>query len=320
MALFTSSADAKDILETLRRASGGVRPNLWARAAFGYSLSLVADPDMKPYDSEGQEYTEKMFFGQDEEPLRALLRQRLKRIPDQTEVGSLIKVHVERGLRYFHEEFKRQNRRGDEMMLNLLTSCLSSVELKENGRIPSLPDVPPTDNFEILLRLGREVRSEKMIHHVLNGPGGTSHIAIMGRTGTGKTRSSLDILKNMHETAGYKVPFLIFDYAKGDIASNEEFIDKADARVIKLPDELIPLAPLSVIEAGQHAIRLFARRFRDTIQSVVYLGPIQKSRCLDLITRLCTDFAPNTPDIADLVEFVKQEYVANRWAEDSLLA
>ena len=78
MALFTSSADAKEILESLRRASGGVRPNLWARAAFGYSLSLVADPDMKSYDSEGQEYSEKMFFGQDEESLMALLRQRLR--------------------------------------------------------------------------------------------------------------------------------------------------------------------------------------------------------------------------------------------------
>src|SRR5438876_2642419 len=98
MALRRTSKDAKEILETFRRSTG-IRPNVWARAALGYSLSLAAEPTRGDYDSEGTEFQEKVFFGPDEESLMALIRQRLGRAPDAEDLGPLIKAHVERGLR-----------------------------------------------------------------------------------------------------------------------------------------------------------------------------------------------------------------------------
>ena len=319
MALLKTSGEAREFLEKLRRSSG-VRPNLWARAAMGYSLSLPAEPEKTSYDSDGTEFNERTFFGEDKEPLMALMRQRMNRIPEEPELGSLIKAHVERGLRYFWERYERLNKRGDELMLHLLSmGCNSIAEDKEKFR-GVLPELPQLDSFELRVTVGTEERSGKAVPYVLNGAGGTPHLAIMGRNGTGKTRTGLKLLSELSEVAPYRVPFLIFDYAKGDIADNLEFAGATDARIVKLPDEVIPLAPLSLTEAGEHARQLAARRFRNTIKSVVRLGPKQNSRCLDLITQLYRDFDGATPDLSDLVDLAEQEYAANTWSEDSLLS
>ena len=149
MALLKTSGEARDILEKLRRSSG-VRPNLWARAAMGYSLSLPAEPEKTSYDSEGTEFREETFFGKDKEALMALLRQRVNSVPEQSEVGSLVKAHVERGLRYFFRQYERLNRRGDELMLHLLSMGSSSiVEEKEKFRriLPELPQLDTSFSF-----------------------------------------------------------------------------------------------------------------------------------------------------------------------------
>jgi len=118
----------------------------------------------------------------------------------------------------------------------------------------------------------------------------------------------------------YNIPFLIFDYAKGDIASNSQFIQSTQAIVFSLPTIRIPLAPLALFSQERHAIQIASRRFRDTICSVVHLGPVQKDRCLQLITSLYDDFGGATPDLTDLVNLADQEYSANGWSHDSLLA
>ncbi|MCI0557628.1 MAG: DndE family protein, partial [Nitrososphaera sp.] len=319
MALPKTSKEAREILETFRRMTG-IRPNLWARAALGHSLSLNAEPDQVQYDSEGTEFQEKVFFGNDEESIMALLRQRLGRVPNPEEVGGLIKAHVERGLRHFYGEFQRLNRRGDELLLYLIKQSASALEMPPGISADLLPPLPKTDSFKAALQLGQDLKTGKVAETILNGPGGAPHLAIMGRNGTGKTRTGLSLILKLHASAPYPIPFLIFDYAKGDIASNKSFADATEARVVSLPGECIPLAPLCIPVRDQHAVQLAARRFRDTICSVVRLGAIQKDRCLQLIIHLYQDFGDKTPNLGDLVNITEAEYIANGWDADSLLA
>lgn len=319
MALFKTSKEAREIMEDLRRKTG-IRPNLWARAALGYSLSLEAAPDFGSYASEGTEFQEPVFFGNDEAILLALLRQRLGSPIKSNEIGSIIKLHVERGLRHFKKEYERLNRRGDELLLHLLEQCSPQAKVTYDFWEKILPPVTAAGNFSVTINLGSDVKSGKILAHRLNGPGSAPHIAIMGRNGTGKTRTALSILSDINSSTPYPVPFLIFDYAKGDIATNKLFVEKTHAAVVSLPGQPIPLAPLSLPYRDDHAVHLAARRFRDTIRSVVRLGPIQSERCLHLITEAYNSLERQTPDLDDLVRLAEQRYLEEGWSEDSLLA
>jgi len=321
MSLLTTSKEAREILEKLRRT--GIRPNLWARAAFGYSLSMKSEPENIHYDSAGTEFLEKVFFGKDEDILMALLRQRYKRMLETNEIGNFIKSHVERGLRLFHQEYLRLNKRGDELLIYLLSLCpnisTSTNEIMDNVS-GLLPLVTITGSLGLCLLLGYDKISNEPVEYRLNAPGSSPHIAIMGRNGTGKTRTGLSFLERLTSNAPISLPFLIFDYAKGDISSNSEFVKLTGAKIIKLPDNKIPIAPLSIPNRDTHAYQLAARRFRDTICSVVRLGPIQKDRCLKLIEQLYQNHGADTPDLSDLVNLADQEYSINDWKDDSLTA
>lgn len=320
MALFITSKEAREILEIFRRLSGGlIRPNLWSRAAFGYSLSLEAEPEQK-YDSDGTEFQDRTFFADDEEVLTALLRQRLGRPIHQGELGAAIKPHVERGLRLFYEEYKRQNKRFDSLILFLVSQCISMEQNSHINTEKLLPRSPKVESYEVKLKLGVDPENKHDIFFSINAPGNAPHVAIMGRNGTGKTRTGLSLLERIQASTQYPIPFLIFDYAKGDIATNESFAETIDANVIHLPDETIPFAPLALQTRDPNSIRLAARRFRDTIGSVVRLGAIQRDKCLNILERVYQDSRGSTPDLTDLLAIAEIEYKANEMKDDSLIA
>jgi DNA sulfur modification protein DndE len=319
MALLKTSKEARETMEDFRRKTG-IRPNLWARAALGFSLSLEALPDSGPYDSEGTEFQEPVFFGDDEPVLLALLRQRHGRPLEEDELGRLIKLHVERGLRCFRDEYERLNRRGDELLLHLVELGSSQQGPESEIARVLLPPAPDVPDLSVRVQLGTDVRSGSAVSHTLNAAGGAPHIAIMGRNGTGKTRTALALLASISATTPYQVPFLLFDYAKGDIAANTQFVKQTEATVVSLPDQQIPLAPLSLPYRGSFAVDLAARRFRDTVCSVVKLGPIQSQRCLDVISEAYHTSPEATPDLADVSQLARYRYEADDLREDSLLA
>ncbi len=319
MALLKTSKEAREIMEGFRRKTG-IRPNLWARAALGYSLSLEAAPETGPYDSEGTEFQEAVFFGEDSTVLLALLRQRLGRQLKIEETGSIVKLHVERGLRHFNKEYERLNKRGYELLMHLIEQSNPQVKIPGDYLEKILPPSAEIKDFSVTLELGQDIKSGEVLNYKLNGPGSAPHIAIMGRNGTGKTRTAISFLSQIASSASYHIPFLIFDYAKGDISTNNVFVKKTGAVVVSLPGETIPLAPLSLLYKDDHAVHLAARRFRDTIRSVVRLGPIQSERCLQIITEAYNSFEGGTPDLDDLTQLAEQRYEEEGWSDDSLLA
>ena len=319
MGLLTTSKDAREILERLRRT--GVRPNLWARAALGYSLSLAESPDQADYDSEGTEFQEPVFFGDDRSVLLALLRQRAGKAVPAAEVGSLIKLHVERGLRHFSEEYERLNRRGDELLLSLVSCGGGDFQTRAATSIQLVEPPPKGTRFKVVLSIGKAPGTSREIKYVLNAPGTAPHVAIMGRNGTGKTRTAISFLTQMASERVCRVPFLIFDYAKGDIADNTGFVRATGASLVSLPNDVLALAPLALGQRDEHSVSFAAHRFRDTIAAVVRgLGPKQKSRCLQIIREAYEQQEGGTPDLEHVVAAAERQYHDNDWPEDSLLA
>jgi len=320
MERFKTSKSSESILERLSRATG-VGRNIWSRAALGLSLSLESLPsDACDADSDGMEHTRPMLFGEDEAALLALLRERHKEAIPDDRLGRIVKIHVERGLQLIHQEYERLNRRGDELMLSLLDRCIRHAS--KPSEYPS--DVPTAvaqgGTYEVMLDLGQAVRTGEAIRHCLNGPGTAPHLAVMGKNGTGKTRTAVSILSGISSTAPSGIPFLCFDYAKGDIASNIDFVQRTGASVVRLPGEVIGLAPLAISKYDENSIRLASHRFRDTISAVVRLGPKQKKNCLAIIEEAYSDVGGQAPDLDDVVRAAKRIYADNSWQDDSLTA
>jgi DNA sulfur modification protein DndE len=322
MALLKTSQEAREILEAFRTKTG-IRPNLWARAAFGYSLGLEEQPDEShPYDSGGTEFLEGAFFGEDEDTLMALLRERRNEVPSPESVGILIKAHVERGLRHFYKEFIRLNRRGDDLLEFVLGLSISS---SDHATSPTpIPDgvAPPLQNgsFAVRVRLGEQPTTGDAVEYILNGPGAAPHVAVMGRNGTGKTRTALAMLSSVHGAIARPPAMLVFDYAKGDIAANQGFVNAIGATVCRLPTDRVPLAPLALSSREPHVSQMAARRFRDTVSAVVHLGAVQKQRCLQLMEVLYSESADGAPTLEELVSTAELMYDQEDWKDDSLRA
>ena len=315
MAQIRTSAEARDLLEDLRRRSQ-VRPFLWARTAFGLSLSFPGDPPSGPFDNNGTEFKFVTLFGEDEDLFRALLTEREQRHLSEEEIAPLVKAHVERGLSLLKEEFNRVNKRGDELMLTLLRNYGVSSSARTSLLVQTKPEVGGA--FALDLELGKDARSNETITHRLNGQGRAPHIAIMGKNGTGKTRLALSLLGRLKSAAGPDLGMIVFDYAKGDIAANKEFLRSIGGKAIALPNEQLAFDPLAISDQDPNTIKLAARRIRDTISSVVRLGPVQQDRCLDLLTSLYQDFRNETPSLANLVQQADLMAEQENWKPDSL--
>lgn len=311
-----SLSEAKPQHEILRRATG-LRPDLWARASLGFSLSLESSPDDINYDSNGQEFTREVFYGKDEPVFLALIRQR-HGIVEEGEINRLAKLHVERGIRQLWNEFERVGKRGDEFIISLLeTAGKAFPQTAEVGGSPE--KVHEGADFSIAIEIGKDAKTGNSLSYMMNAPGLSPHIAIMGRTRSGKTRTGLDMLEKVDVCSGKKLPFLVFDYAKGDIAGNKEYINSVDATVIKLPKTKIPIAPLALSSYDDEKIKLAARRFVDTIKSVVRLGPKQADACLRIVKEAYERAEGSAPDMEDVLSVAEELYIAEGKQPDSLL-
>lgn len=315
MAQIKTTAESREFLEELRRRSLG-RPNIWARTALGLSLGVVEEPTLGPYDNNGTEFKFGTLLGDDEEVFNSLLVQRHKRqIPDE-EFTVLVKAHVERGLKLLRQEFNRVNKKGDELMLSLLRSTVAET-IPEKIASLQQPIGGEASNL-VQIEIGSNPSDGSPVLHSINVPGQAPHIAIMGKNGTGKTRLALELITRLRRACGRNLGVLVFDYAKGDIASNAQFLRTAQCRAVHLPTEQLAFDPLAIPNQESNTVQIAARRFRDTLSSVVHLGAVQRNHCLDALVSLYQDCRPETPTLENLVRHTDLMYEQNNWKQDSL--
>jgi DNA helicase HerA-like ATPase len=79
------------------------------------------------------------------------------------------------------------------------------------------------------------------------------------------------------------------------------------------------MAPLALSSYDDEKIKLAARRFVDTIKSVVHLGPKQADTCLRITKEAYHRAAGSAPDIEDVLSIAEEIYETEGKAPDSLL-
>ena len=123
----------------------------------------------------------------------------------------------------------------------------------------------------VTIELGREETSDNNFVWTVNGVGYSPHIAVMGQAGSGKTRTMIEMLKQVHARTG--APILLLDLGKGDLADNAELARELDARVLRVPQDQIPLDMFHGSSRSETDASDAVLGFRDSLAKVMQSRP-----------------------------------------------
>ena len=119
--------------------------------------------------------------------------------------------------------------------------------------------------------LGKEENTDTSFVWTVNGVGYSPHIAVMGQAGSGKTRTMIDAIKQVHAQTG--APVLLLDMGKGDLAENADLVRALDARVLQVPRDPLPLDMFHGSSRSETEASDVVLGFRDSLSKVMQSRP-----------------------------------------------
>lgn len=274
-----------------------------ARLAIAHSLAI---PDPAPQlsgedgDESGKVIMGKTLFGDEELPIWiALIVEKggltLFTVED---VQEQVRRHWHRGILLLQTEWGNCNENYEQFILFLAQRAGLPAHGQPDGGIGvsggssglNAPAVPVT------VRLGdpgTDLTTAQPAFWVLNGKG-SPHVALMGGTGSGKTRLARSMLAQIRTQT--KVPCLIFDF-KGDLAGNSTFVKEVGATVVISPHAPVPLDVLHLADASPTEITNAAMRFRESFVRIPKnkIGAVQQDALRDAARAAFTKHRPGKP-------------------------
>jgi DNA sulfur modification protein DndE len=250
LAGFQTSADADKRTEQLRSNLGLQAKNRVARLAIGRSLAEGSYPTGN-LDGAGKSIKGDVLFGLEELPLWVgLLFTHLRGTDPRAELSlstlqDLVKRHWNRGIALLYEDWEEASEDYNKFVDMLVRR---RANLPETGGVsPTMPvdvlgthwDEPSRGPVPVIVDLGQTMDGDEPFRWTVNGVGYSPHVAVMGQAGSGKTRTMLDMIIQVRKQSG--APVILLDLGKGDLANRHDFIKAIGARVVRVPDEPIPL-------------------------------------------------------------------------------
>lgn len=195
---------------------------------------------------------------------------------DKNRLTELVSAHWRRGIKLLDSEWQRS----DDDMTKFVRRLVDAAEIPHNlpsadgGRLIGMETggIGGLSNGQITVPVGEiseEIATKEKVQWNLNGAGGSPHSAIMGGVGSGKTRTAVAMLSNIHAQAP-DVPLIAFDF-KGDLSGGDNTykLDQLfDARVASPPREAVPLDVLALYATDQVGVANAASRFRDAFSNL----------------------------------------------------
>ena len=139
-----------------------------------------------------------------------------------------------------------------------------------------------------------------------NAPAGSPHLAVMGGSGKGKTRTIAAMLRALRSQA--PIPILAFDF-KDDLTNQYNRLHEVfDAQVIGPPRQPIPLDVLHLASVDPFDVKLAADRFCDSFSRLkgVRVGDRQKDALATATERALTRTRPTR--LSDIRDALQAEY------------
>lgn len=297
LAGFQTSAEADRRTEHLRSNLGLQAKNRVARLAIGRSLSEATYPTGS-LDGAGKPIKGDVLFGLEELPLWVgLLFTHLRRADPRAELTlptlqDLVKRHWSRGIALLREDWDEA---GEDYNKFVDVLVRRRANMPETGLVnpTSTADTPGVqwegpirDPAPIVVDLGRTLDKDEPFRWTVNGVGYSPHVAVMGQAGSGKTRTMLEMIAQIRNQSG--APVILLDLGKGDLANRHDFIKAIAARVVRVPEEPIPLDMFFGSDESELTASDAIMGFRDSFAKVMQskAGAVQLEAMKDALRPL----------------------------------
>lgn len=313
--LYTSN-DADEVLSALRFETKLEKATL-ARVAFALSLAKEGPDVLKSSSFTGGEMKRPTFVGEDEVFIRTLICHAYqKRDLDEDQFfsnHSIVKNHIDSGAAMLGQMFQECGRDADALLMRLMD------EVEFGGR-------RETAGHGLDIYIGRTVLEQNELIMEMNNTAkhANSHLAIMGKPGTGKTQFILKILADIRQQSNFQTNFIYFDY-KGDVVDNDRFLEVAKVHPFRLLQggESLPINPFVLPTYDEQSINVSAREKAESFASInSKLGVVQKGALTEAIRAAYAqraDTATPYPDFNDVYRMVTAMYEENNKKDDSLV-
>jgi hypothetical protein len=273
---------AEDFLNDLRSTVvPGDKANV-ARLAIGRSLNEASNGVLLklPEETEfGSAIEGTHLFGDDTDVWAALIAASVDGpIDSATKFRDLTEAHWHHGAMLLQQDYEEAKQSEVDFVVRLAGIAPNAI----GGGIVTGEGGRPEYHGNLEVRFGEKASDPDTGEEVawcINGPGVSPHIALLGKTRSGKSRTGLDIARQILLTAN--IPVLVID-PKGEFVREGRLTEKSEwngetlARFfpgispIEIPRVPIPLDFLSTKPgAGEHELATLAISFRDSFQKCI---------------------------------------------------
>lgn len=297
------TSESEDLLNELRQATH-LGSAAIARLAFAYSLNKWGANVPESKDCQGTDLHRTSFFGEDENLLRSLVRLIYKDPFEDDDRffsrRSVCKDHIDNGLRILAEMFEQCGRNPDAFFQKLAAEIPPGPAGRAYGGIPQLD-----------IEVGKDIRKKPVVLEINNTDRHPNpHLAIIGKSGSGKTQILLKMLADIRKQSDFRTHFILFDY-KGDIVKeNRLFIEETRATTYSPPTERLPISPFVLEEYGEKSVLMSAREKAESFASInAKFGVVQRGNLATAIERGYNERANERlrfPDFREVLTIVEE--------------
>ena len=301
---FRADEDADALNTEFMEHLGSRTRYLPARLAIGRSLSVAKAPPA--VEQSGKYIKGETLFGEDLGTWLAMLVEHDGRDDLSLKaLQSLVAAHWSRGLGMLRRDWEAAGQDRDR----LLRKLAEDAGLTPGEGPAAVGDLMPAfGDGPIRVPVG-EIGHDEQGRPVLwmpNASAGSPHLAVMGATGKGKTRTAAAMLRGLRTTA--PVPILAFDF-KDDLTDKYNRLHEAfGAQVIGPPRQPIPLDVLHLASNDPFDVKLAADRFCDSFSKLkgAKVGDRQKDALAAAAERALTRTRPTR--LSDIRDALQAEY------------
>jgi DNA sulfur modification protein DndE len=313
--LYTSN-EADEVLSALRFETKLEKANL-ARIAFALSLAKEGVDVPQSTSFTGGEMKRPTFVGEEEVFMRGLIRYvyRKREISEDAFFSnrSIVKNHIDSGAALLSRLFQECGRDADTLLMRLVDEVEFGGFREAAGH-----------GLDIFIGRTLLQRNELIMEINNTAKHANSHLAIMGKPGTGKTQFILKILTDIRQQSNYQTNFIYFDY-KGDVVDNERFLEAAKVHPFRLLQggESLPINPFVLPAYDEQTVNVSAREKAESFASInSKLGVVQKGALTEAIRAAYAQRADSGapyPDLHDVYRIVAAMYEEDNKRDDSLI-